>query len=380
MKFLVLVLSLTGVGAAYAQDKLSTPQGSRSGVAQGAVAEQVVRTRKNANTVGLASGQLEGLYPRFAAEIQKVLDDGDNLRVLPFLAYGAASNVEDLLYLRGVDVAFTQSDVLEYYKTKLGVPNMENRLSYLLRLYNTELHILARPEIKSIEDLRGKKVSFGPAGNSAAMTGPIVLNRLNVPVEQLLLDHSEGLEQLKRGEISALVRVVGKPLDYFSKIPEGSGLHFLNVPSKNILDDIYALGELDAKDYPTLIKQGETVETISVPTVLAVYNWKPGTDRYQRLAKFSNALFDKWEKFQSGTFHPKWRDINIASEVPGWKRSTLAEQWLQAHQTGRSDERDFSAFLDETSRRAPMNETEKQRLFQEFADWRARKDVSRRRK
>src|SRR4051794_10194376 len=66
--------------------------------------ENAIRNRKNAWTVGIASGQLEGLYPRFAAEIARVLDDGDNLRTLPFLAYGAASNVEDLLYLRGVDV------------------------------------------------------------------------------------------------------------------------------------------------------------------------------------------------------------------------------------------------------------------------------------
>jgi TRAP-type uncharacterized transport system substrate-binding protein len=63
------------------------------------------------------SGQIEGLYPRFAAEMQKVLDDKDEMRVMPILAYGAASNVEDLLHTRGVDVAFTQSDVLHYFKT-----------------------------------------------------------------------------------------------------------------------------------------------------------------------------------------------------------------------------------------------------------------------
>jgi hypothetical protein len=63
------------------------------------------------------SGQIEGLYSCFVAEMQKVLDDKDEMRVMPILAYGAASNVEDLLYTRGVDVAFTQSDVLHYFKT-----------------------------------------------------------------------------------------------------------------------------------------------------------------------------------------------------------------------------------------------------------------------
>jgi uncharacterized protein len=38
-----------------------------------------------------------------------VLNDGDNLRILPIVSYGAASNLDDLLYLRGVDAAVTQS-------------------------------------------------------------------------------------------------------------------------------------------------------------------------------------------------------------------------------------------------------------------------------
>jgi len=36
----------------------------------------------------------------FANELAEVLDDGDNLRVLPIVTYGAASNLDDLLYLR----------------------------------------------------------------------------------------------------------------------------------------------------------------------------------------------------------------------------------------------------------------------------------------
>ena len=73
--------------------------------------EAEFRAKRNEWTIGLESGQLEGLYPRLASDIQRALDDGDNLRVLPMLAYGASSNLEDLLYLRGVDIAFTQSDV-----------------------------------------------------------------------------------------------------------------------------------------------------------------------------------------------------------------------------------------------------------------------------
>jgi TRAP-type uncharacterized transport system substrate-binding protein len=73
----------------------------------------VLKERKNAWTVGIAGGLIDGTYMRFADELAKVLDDGDNLRILPIVSYGAASNLDDLLYLRGVDLAVTQSDVFE---------------------------------------------------------------------------------------------------------------------------------------------------------------------------------------------------------------------------------------------------------------------------
>jgi TRAP-type uncharacterized transport system substrate-binding protein len=137
-----------------------------------------IKQRKNAWTVGVAGGIIDGTYMRFADELGKVLDDGDNLRILPIVSYGAASNLDDLLYLRGVDIAVTQSDVFEYFRTERKTLNLQNRVHYLLRLPIAELHILAKTNIRSLEDLRGKKVNFGPAGIGSSLTGTIVFQRL----------------------------------------------------------------------------------------------------------------------------------------------------------------------------------------------------------
>src|SRR5262245_8009491 len=101
--------------------------------------EAAIKARKNNWTVGVAGGLLEGTYMRFAYELAKVLDDGDNMRVLPIVSYGAAANLEDLLYLRGVDVAVTQSDVFEYFRTERKTPNLESRVHYILRLPISEM-------------------------------------------------------------------------------------------------------------------------------------------------------------------------------------------------------------------------------------------------
>jgi TRAP-type uncharacterized transport system substrate-binding protein len=372
----VLVLSLIGIGlpridaisAAHAQAVPKSLEQTGS--------ESALRDRKNSWTVGVAGGLLSGTYMTFADELAQVLDDGDNLRVLPLVTYGAASNLDDLLYLRGVDVAVTQSDVFEYFRTQRKTVNLENRVIYIIRLPVSEMHVLARNEIKSIEDLRGQKVSFGPAGSASSLTGTIVFQRLGVQVEQVLVDNPSALQKLKSGEIAALVRVIGKPIDFFAKIPPNSGLHFVPIPFSKTFADYYTVGELTRQEYPSLIPEGGRVDTIAVPAVLAVFNWPKNTDRYRRVQRVVEALFTKWDKFGQPPRHPKWRDVNLAATVPGWTRWGPAEEMLQRVQgpaTGANAQgggSEFDAFL-KTKGSVTANLTQQQRevLFREFLEW-----------
>ena len=337
--------------------------------------DAAMRARKNNWTVGVAGGQLSGTYMTFANELSEVLDDGDNLRVVPIVTYGAASNLDDLLYLRQIDVAVTQADVFDYFRTQRKISNLDYRVNYILRLPVSEMHVLARGEIQTIEDLRGKKVSFGPAGSASSLTGTIVFQRLGVQVEQVLYDNPTALQKLKSGELAALVRVIGRPIDFFAKIPANSGLHFVPIPFSKTFADYYTLGELTNKEYPTLVPEGQPVDTIAVPAVLAVFNWQKGSDRYRRVERFVERLFTKWDKFREPPRHPKWRDVNLAATVPGWNRWGPADEMLRRIRPKEPDAQvassDFAAFLKNTGS-APANLTQEQReeLFREFLQWR----------
>ena len=338
--------------------------------------EYSVRERKNNAVVGVAGGLLSGTYMKFADELAQVLDDGDKLRVLPIVTYGAASNLEDLLYLRGVDVAITQSDVFEYYRTQRKIANLDKRVQYIIRLPVSEMHVLARSDIRSIEDLRGKKVNFGPAGSASSLTGTIVFQRLGVQVEQVLLDNPTAMQKLKAGEIAALVRVIGKPIDVFEKIPANSGLHFVSIPFSKAFADYYTVGELTKQDYPTLVAEGERVDTIAVPAVLAAFNWQKGSDRYIKVQRFVQALFTNWDKFRQPPRHPKWRDVNLAATVPGWTRfsaaSEMLEQFAPPGQAAAADETatsgDFASFL-AANGGANLNAQQRDALFRQFVQW-----------
>ncbi|MBI3436140.1 MAG: C4-dicarboxylate ABC transporter [Proteobacteria bacterium] len=345
--------------------------------------ENALKARKNTWTVGVAGGLLEGTYMRFADELAKVLNDGDNLRVLPIVSYGAAANLEDLLYLRGVDVAVTQSDVFEFFRTERKTPNLENRVHYIIRLPVSEMHVLARADIRSIEDLRGKKVNLGPPGSATSLTGSIIFQRLGINIEQTALDNPVAMQKMKAGEIAALVRVVGKPVDFFAKMPPNSGFHFLSIPFTKKFADYYTLGEFTNGDYPGLVGKDERIDTIAVPAVLAAYNWQKGGDRYRRVERFVERLFENWSSFQQPPRHPKWRDVNLSATVPGWSRFAVAERMLTQIGGGEGAEakelsRDFQAFLARSGdANAARSDAERDALFRQFLQWRERQSTRR---
>jgi TRAP-type uncharacterized transport system substrate-binding protein len=341
--------------------------------------DAALRERKNAWTVGIVGGLLSGSYMRFADEMASALNDGDNLRILPIVSYGAASNLDDLLYLQGVDAAITQSDVFEYFRTQRKTANLDSRVQYVVRLPISELHILARNDVQKLEDLRGKKVNFGPPGTGASLTGTIVFQRLGINVQQVMIDQPTALQKLQSGEVDAIARVVMKPIDFFSKIPANSGLHLVNIPFTKTFEDYYTLGEFTKQDYPNLLQGNERIDTIAVPAVLAVFNWQRKTDRYRKVERFVQYLFNNWDKFQHPPYHPKWREINLAATVPGWTRFSAAEtmlQQLQAQQqqaqqqpAQQPEQASFQAFLS-TRSHLPSNDAEREALFRDFIQWR----------
>jgi TRAP-type uncharacterized transport system substrate-binding protein len=297
-------------------------------------ASEKPREVMNAWTVGLAGGLLEGAPIRLAAEMARVVDDGDNLHVLPVVTRGPTENVNSLLYLRGIDMAIINSDSLDEYKS--SVRDVQRKVTYVLNLFPSELHIFVRPEIHSLDDLVGKKVNFNTKGTAAAYSGPLIFSRLGLDVEQTFIPHQIALEQMRKGEggMEAVVFVTSKPVDAFVRGRFDPGFKFLPVSYNSKLGDYYLPANLDATDYPNLIKPGERVETIAVPTALVAFNWPVGSNRYERVARFVDHLFSRFGKLQGPGFDPQWKSVNIAGEVPGLARFPAAQAWLDSHPRG----------------------------------------------
>src|SRR5215468_10812237 len=288
----------------------------------------------NAWTVGLAAGRIEGAPLRLAAEMARVVDDGANMLVLPIVTRGPTENLNSLLYLKGVDLAVINPDALDEYKA--GFPEIRQHLAYVLNLFPSELHVFVRPEIQSLNDLAGKKVNFNTLGTAAAYSGPLIFSRLGLEIDKTFIPHQVALEQMRKGEggMAAVVFVTSKPVDAFVKGRFEPGFKFLPVPYTRRMEDYYLPTTLDAADYPNLIKQGERIDTIAVPTALVAFNWQTTSNRYDRVARFVEHLFSRLDKLQGGAFDPKWKLINLAASVPGLARFPAAQAWLDGHPQG----------------------------------------------
>lgn len=328
----------------------------------------------NQNTVTIVSGTPAGTYLAVAYDMAAVLDKDNELRVLPIASRAGVANVRDILYLRGVDMGIVQSDTLTLLKQtgELGT-NIDQRLVYITKLYNEEMHIVAGPGIESLQDLNGKKVNFSDAGSGTEQSTRIVFDILGIKAQKVNMGQADALVKVKSGEIAATVFIAGRPAAAVAKLPKDPDLRILPMPyTEELESSSYLPATLSSEDYPNLIPEGQRIETIAVGAVLAVYNWPRNTDRYRRVENFVRALFGKFEEFQKPPRHPKWKEVNLAANLKGWQRFAAAEDWLNkvASQPAQVGTRvDATLARQQAARIAPDNAAEQERLFQQFLRW-----------
>ena len=107
------------------------------------------------------------------------------------------------------------------------------------------------------------------------------------------------------------------------------------------------------------------VDTIAIPSVLAVFNWPRDSDRYRRVALFVEAFFSKFEEFRKPPRHAKWKEANLNATLRGWKRFPAAEEWLARHgatQVGNAPSIDPAVVRAQAAKAAPDNPAEQEYL------------------
>ena len=335
-------------------------------------------TGVNRGVVQLMTARAAGTSVRVAEDLANVIDDGATRRVLPVVGKGALQNLTDLKLLRGIDMAILQVDVLDYARQQNLFPGIEYWATYITKLYNEEFHLLARQDIKAVSDLANQKINVDLRGAGTAITATRLFDLLKIPVTTTNDDQEVALDKLRKGEIAAVAFVAGKPAPLFRDLYGEEGLHFLPIPLSPTVTAAYVPTRLTAADYPALVPWDKPVDTVAVGAVLVAANLQVGSERYKNLVNFVEAFFTGFQSLLDPGHHPKWREVNIMAELPGWRRFSPAEQWLQrnAQIAAAPNLQDLRAiflrFIDErqqASGGAPLTSEQKNELFGQFELW-----------
>ena len=364
----------------------------RSGIDPGAVSDSFktifkygtatkrdLANQLNANTVSLVTGSFGSTYAQVGADLASVLDNGTNLRILPVMGRGSVQAVSDILLLRGVDAGIVRKDTLSYLDRKDFAKDIRNQFVYVAKMFNEEMHVLAPKTITSVRDLDGKTVVVDLPDSSTFVTAINVFERLGIRPHLVYQEPRLAVDQLRKGEVDAIVAIEGKPLQWLSQINDRN-LHLVPVDYAKNLQEEYLPSKLSSQDYPNLVADGSSVETVAAEAVLAAYNWPANSDRYRRLSLLVDTMFDKVAQLQRPPFHPKWKEMALRATVSGWTRFAAAQQWLDRNMPlpgGSAVSAASGAVLSPpppSAAPAPTAFSPQERsdpLYREFLEWRA---------
>ena len=318
------------------------------------------KRQANDTAVSVVVSGISCTCARFTEDIRNVVNDlgPDGIRLLPVLGNGGLQNLNDVLFLKNVDMGVVDEDNMRLLKKRDPAlyANIEQRVQYITKLYNSEFQVLARNDIKSYDDLRGKKVNFNLKDSQTEVTADTIFNNLGIQVQRSNYDNDDALQRLKTGELAAMIILTGAPQVTFSRVKAEDGLHFLPLDQQSLprhdlreLSANYLPAQLTHELYPQLVPEGTTVPTVANRALLVAYTWPENSPRYKRIAKFIDIFFSKINEFDSPSRHPKWKEVNLAAEMPGWVRYKAAAEWLAAHRNQAVTASADNKALDQTS-------------------------------
>ena len=172
----------------------------------------------------IATGPDTGTYHALGEALARILEGTTIVRSAEVRATGGSVENMDLIGRgEGADLAFVQSDT---------PPATDARL--VASLYDEVLHILVSKldaeEIKTVYDLRGRRVSLGPQGSGTRQLSKRVLDHFGVEVgEDLALSTEEASAGLIDGSVDAAFVLTAIPSQAVADLAEQDAIRFVSL-------------------------------------------------------------------------------------------------------------------------------------------------------
>ncbi len=282
---------------------------------------------KQARVHILLSGPSGGTYGLFGRGIAKAARN-EGVGVRDVESAGSLRNLFAVAFDRA-DFGLVQLDVLKKFLGGEWGEILSQNLRVVTPLYMEEVHVLVRAGagIKSLADLKGKRLHVGGAGSGSRWSANALLGgdpEMAGDSRTMLSETSHAIQDLQGGRLDAVIFTGGFPVEMFGMISsEGENAVDLLTLSADELaktmdgGGVYEKAMIPAHSYPW---QEDQVETVSTACVL-IANKKVEDAVVTRLLK---AIHDGSKSMASE--HEKWNNLS-----PDWSKSFLKSSGLPAH-------------------------------------------------
>ena len=226
------------------------------------------------------TGGESGTYYAFGSVIAQHATNNAGVDVVGLVGNGSQSNVMELLD-GNAELAFCQSDVMAYaYEgtnlfAEVGAIDC---FSTVAALYMEQVQIVTLdPEIKTVADLAGKKVSIGAAGSGVYFNAIDILGVYGLTEADIVPTYQgfgDSANALKDGQIDAAFVVAGAPTTAITDLATTKDVHLVALDDEHVAklletSPYYAKNVISADTYTGL--DGD-VTTVAVGAVVLAAN------------------------------------------------------------------------------------------------------------
>ena len=223
------------------------------------------------------TGGTSGTYYAFGSVLAQYISNNSDVQITAIAGNGSAANIDDLDM--GLEqLGFVQSDVAYYAYNGIRFEKYEGNpitsFTALAALYNETVQLVTcNPEIKSMEDLRGKNVSIGAAGSGVYFNAMDFLAAYDMTEEDIraqYLSFGDSAEALKDGKIDAAFVVAGAPTTAVVDLCATKGAYLVGLDEEHIAKLKELNGAYTECTIPAGTYQGidEDVTTVAVKAII----------------------------------------------------------------------------------------------------------------
>lgn len=285
--------------------------------------------------LNIATGGTAGTYYPLGGALAELLNQ--NIQGMNASAQSTGASVANVNMLKdgSVDIAFIQNDIAYYAAEgkEMFKDNKVESLRGLAALYPETIQFVTTQDkgIKSIADLKGKKVAVGASGSGAEANARQILNAYGITYDDIdvqYLSFGEAASALKDGNVDAGVVVAGYPTAAIQDLAANKSAQIVNIDPQ-IVEKLkaeypyYTAMTIPAGTYPG---QDADVSTVAVKCVIVTTD-KMSDDLGSQVVK---AIYEHLDRMKAAHAVGKYITKDTALEGMSIKMNAGAEKYLKA--------------------------------------------------